>query len=200
MTTRKFFAALDFTESQRENLSLLANEVECELGSSVGRRVKDHTLHITIGVMEGRVDKEIDLQEMKEVLVGSLHSMGARAIHLSKVGRFDQGAVYVEVEDVEGLLSRLRVALKLWAARAGLITLDLSVYHVTLFKTNTLNDPLSICEGLRRDPLRMMVRLDGSDPMSIHVSEIRSRANREADLDVVGNVQEESVQSIGGTV
>lgn len=204
--TRKYFAALDLTEDQKEDLSLIGNRILLAFGDRLSKRNSSGTLHVTLGVIEDDDEKEVDLDELKEVLVGTLTSLGGiDTIHLSNLGRFDRGAVYMEVEDEDGNFARLRDVMRLWADRNGHTLLDQSIYHVTLFRANTLRDPFPFYDTpweFRRQPHELNAYnprhgLDLGEKMKIYVGEVRRRP-AVASVAVAGSVQEESVQSIDG--
>jgi len=200
MTIRKYFAALDLTEDQVEDLSAhIVNKILVSHGDRVGNRSRNSTLHVTIGVIEDHNNQEVDLREMKEVLERSLHDMGGiDAIILTNVSRFDNGAVFVEVEDQSGQLAALRDKLRLWTQEKGLTLLNHSIYHITIFKTNSLRDPDLLCDTYRRDPLILAAfnprhGQHVGHRMGIFVGEVRNRGSSEA-RNPPENVHIESVQ------
>lgn len=202
-TVNRYFAALDFTHTQREYLWRLAEEIEVKYGDFVSRRSKFPTLHVTIGVVEDGNNQEVDLESMKRTVEKTLIDVGVGEILLSNIGRFDDGAVYMEMEDVDGVLGKLRQSLRTWAASHGMTMLDQSVFHVTFFRSNTLTDPVLMCERFRRKPLEIRVKYQTLDEEQeylsrLYVHKIRSRVTAESGVGAAGDAQEASVQYIGG--
>jgi len=198
-TINRYFAALDFTQSQREYLWQIAEEIEAEYGDFVSRRSKFPTLHVTIGVVEDDNNQEVDLESMKRTVETTLQHAGVGEILLRNIGRFDDGAVYMEMEDVDGVLGKLRQSLRTWAESRGMTMLNQSVFHVTFFRSNTLTDPVLMCERFRSTPLEIRVKYQTSDEEQeylsrLYVNKIRSRATAESGVGGAVDAQGASVQ------
>jgi len=167
MTAEKYFVALNFAPCQIDVLSAVADRINdwSEMPDpllkhghrSVFDPMKPSKYHITLAVIESDISVPVDIVQLQRILNVALNGQKNGLIHLSSINRFDEGAVYMEVEDSHGLLSKLRNVVIRYARDHEHYVQRQSCFHVTLFRSNRISSPALICDGYRRDPLEFKV-------------------------------------------
>jgi len=64
----------------------------------------------------------------------------AGLLFVSQVGKFEDGAVFLEVDDEDGVLGYLRKIVVDWCDHQGLKVYETSCFHITLFRENCLSN------------------------------------------------------------
>merc|ERR1712156_316644 len=137
-TVEKFFISLTLPEGLRVRLAKTRDDVSKRLGGLVGRPMNPNKYHITLAVVPMPPNFSRDLwNEITTDLVHKVQSRldcvkGKLCVHL--VGKFGNGAVFLEVEDLYGALWSLRKTAVEVCQERDLVVAESDCFHITLFR------------------------------------------------------------------
>jgi len=147
-----YFISLSLPEQLKVWLAKARDAISDRFGDLVGRPMRPSKYHITLAVI--RVSQQMDRTLYHKISI-DLALKVENALNETYgdlltpyVGRFGNGALYLEVEDKHGILSGLRKIIVEFCNDLGLEVFETSCFHITLFRENQV---VSLPESLHRD-------------------------------------------------
>jgi len=136
----KYFISLSFPESLQGRLANSRDALSREFGELVSRPMSQTKYHLTLGVILGSSSPSSDPSEIfSESLVPRLESILRTSfgnLSGSSIGRYSDGAVYMKIDDVHGVLNHLRTVIEAFCLARDFTLLPAEHFHVTIFRNN----------------------------------------------------------------
>jgi len=171
--TEKFFISLSLPEQLRVRLASAKDSVLSCVGDLVGRPMNPNKYHITLAVV--LMPPNMDRTEWDEITTHLVRDVRKQLdlvegkLCASQVGKFGDGAVYLEVCDRDGSLGSLRRVVTDLCERRGLVVAESECFHITLFRENKIEQlPSDLREDYKCSPVEFgvgPVRLGGDRGM-----------------------------------
>lgn len=159
----KYFMSLQLPERSKDYLAEVVTHLFEDHGDVISRPHKRKTYHITLGVMKLIKDKINVIEKVHRQLQELLDTAEADVLDFKDVGWFGDGAVYLKMEESKGygLLLVMRRILEAECGLNEIEILDMTHFHVTLFKENTIPEE------------SYSISMRGNEPISIPLSAAR---------------------------
>jgi len=139
----KYFISLSLPERLRVWLARTKDNVLKRLGGLVGRPMNPNKYHITLAVLLLPPKMSQDLWDkitidLVDGVQQELYEM-AGILYTTRVGKFDDGAVFLELFDHDGFLESLRDRVIEFCKKIGIEVVETACFHITMFRENKID-------------------------------------------------------------
>jgi len=141
----KHFLSLQIPKECQDYISRAAEALPRHHGHMLGAPFKRTSYHITLGVLEVPANQIFLLEPLRERLQDYLNSLITHSLVFNKIGWFDDGAVFLQMDDDigPGYIHWMREMIVTFCSRNNIKYFDSENFHISLFKTN--NIPKGTC-------------------------------------------------------
>jgi len=141
-TMIKYFLSLQLPDLSKNKLAEAAEHLSTEFGDVLDAPMKRGSYHVTLGVMEMTEDKVDEMERLRFNLQTFLDTLTVRELVFEEVGWFDDGAVYLKLDDERGtdMIKPMRVMIEEVCEKENIKLFKLKYFHITLFRKNTIKE------------------------------------------------------------
>jgi len=160
-TLEKYFISLTLPEGLRVRLARTRDDFLKRPGGLVGRPMNPNKYHITLAVVLKPPNTGRDLwNKITTDLVSAVQqelSVVEGLLDIHQVGKFGDGAVFLEVRDHDDALKRLRSVVVDICNKTAVEVADSTCFHVTLFRNNQIEQLPRLLKDIPSAPVSFSV-------------------------------------------
>jgi len=147
----RYFFSLQLPESYKDTLWTTVGHLFEDHGDVVSNPYKRKSYHITLGVTKSTKDKIEVFKKLHRQLQELLDSADPDVLEFRDIGWFGNGAVYLKMERAHGygLVLTMRRILEAECGIHEIEILEMTDFHVSLFKENKIPEGSSYLIGTR---------------------------------------------------